>query len=132
MPFQSALLGFSEGVSALKAAADTGGFTVSGNGVQVLLDAANELYEDLGDMARQIDSLGQEWPLGTTPAAVVYKPHFAATATDGQQGLVVAVKKLQADLRSIRESLEKARNTYEQTEQDGVQGVKNAGKDLTA
>lgn len=131
MPFQSALLGFSEGVSALKSAAASGGFTVSGEGVQVLLDAANELYDDLDAMDLEINRLGQKWPIGTTPAAEVYKPHFAATATDGHQGLVVAVKKLKEDLRSIRESLEKTRSSYEQSDESGVQGVNRAGQNLS-
>ena len=129
MPFTAALAGFSEGVASLKQATSDG-FSVSGEGVQVLLDAANEFYADLDEMSGEIRFLGEEWPIGTTPGAQVYRPHFAATASDPQQGVVAAVNKLKEELRTIRESLEKARATYTDADEGGVQGVKNAGSTL--
>lgn len=126
MPFMAALAGFSEGVASLKQATSDG-FAVTGEGVQVLLDAANEFYADLNEMGHEIDNLGQEWPIGTTPAAEVYRPHFAGTASDPQQGAVAAVNKLKEDLSAIRESLEKARASYADADKGGAQGVKNAG-----
>ena len=129
MPAMAALAGFSEGVASLKQATSDG-FAVSGEGVQVLLDAVNEFYEELDEMSGEIRFLGEEWPIGTTPAAQLYRPHFAATAKDPQQGVVAAVNKLKEELRAIRESLEKARASYTHADEGGRQGVKNAGGTL--
>jgi hypothetical protein len=76
---------------------------------------------------RKSEVLSQEPPLGTTPAAQVYKPFLASIAADPAQGFVPAAKKLQADLERMRSDVERAMATYQATDENAKQGIKRAG-----
>jgi hypothetical protein len=73
------------------------------------------------------DVLGQEPPLGTTPAAQVYKPFLATIATDPTQGFLPAMQKLKSDLEDAKELIRKSMATYRETDQVSAHGVNNAG-----
>ncbi|KAA2259467.1 hypothetical protein F0L68_21265 [Solihabitans fulvus] len=124
--FASGLTGVSQAVAGLKAAAAEG-FTVTDSGGQALIDAMNDLHDEITDAISHSDVLGQEPPLGQTPAAQVYKPFLATIATDPHQGMIPALRKLLKDLTDARDSIQKSMESYKGTDQGSKQGLNKAG-----
>ncbi|WP_196777808.1 hypothetical protein [Lentzea aerocolonigenes] len=104
------------------------GWAVDEDRGQTLLKAANDLYDRLDGHLQRADFLTQELPLGTTPAAQVYKPYLATIATDPHQGLIVALKELQRKTADIRTSIEKSMAAYDAAEQNSRQGINKANR----
>jgi hypothetical protein len=125
--FQTGLGGFSDALSSLKAAGAGGGWGINESGGQALISAAQDLYDELGDILVKADTLGQELPLGTTPAAQVYKPFLATIATDPDQGLIAALTKLREEALEFKAEVEKAMAVYQASDEDGQQGIAKAG-----
>lgn len=117
--------------SALNHAA-AGGFQVSGNGVDGLIKATESLEKELNRARARTNQLAHEPPIGTTPAAEVYRPHFAATVTDPHQGVLAAIDQMLEDIAAIRQNLVKSRAEYEATEERNTQGQKTIDNTLSA
>jgi hypothetical protein len=80
-----------EGISAAVAgvvAAANGGFGISENGGQSLLNAIDDLKAAVADALSSGVALEGEPPLGSTPNAKIYKPFIASIATDPVQGAI--------------------------------------------
>lgn len=118
--------GIHDAAQHLKVAANEG-FTVSGPGVQVMIDAVVDMQDTVRDALENVDYLGQIPPLGQTPAAEVYKPFMATVATDPVQGFVPFIKGLQQDLADIEASLRKSMTAYQDSDQTGASGITAAG-----
>ncbi|KAA2264575.1 hypothetical protein F0L68_05550 [Solihabitans fulvus] len=123
--FAGGLAGISQAVTGLKAAAAEG-FAISDAGGQALIKAIDTLSNKLDSALQQASILGQEPPLGLTPAAQVYKPFLATIATDPEQGLVPALKQLQQDLKDTKDSIQQSMESYQATDQSGKQGLHRA------
>lgn len=118
--------GISDAAQELKAASNEG-FTVSGPGAQVLIDAVVDMQNTVRDALENAEVLGQEPALGQTPAAQVYKPFMASIATDPVQGFIPFMKGLQQDLADIEASLLKSMTAYQDSDQTGASGITAAG-----
>ncbi|CRK59358.1 hypothetical protein [Alloactinosynnema sp. L-07] len=118
--------GIHDAAQQLKAASNEG-FTVSGPGVQVMIDAVVEMLRDVSDALDSADRFAQEPALGQTPAALVYKPFMATIATDPVQGFIPFMKGLQKDLADIEASLRKSMTSYQDSDQTGASGITAAG-----
>jgi hypothetical protein len=127
--FGESLSGASLAVASLKAASAQG-FSVNEAGGKALIGAINTMYDGVTDALRQSTFLGQEPPLGMTPAALVYKPFLATVATDPDQGFIVAMKKFQQDLLDAKDSIQKSMDTYKATDEGSQQGVNKAGSSV--
>ncbi|SDH57775.1 hypothetical protein SAMN05216553_13021 [Lentzea fradiae] len=103
------------------------GVGVSESGGQALIKAVDRMLKGVDKALRKSEVLSQEPPLGTTPAAQVYKPFLASIAADPAQGFVPAAKKLQADLERMRSDVERAMATYQASDENAKQGIKRAG-----
>jgi hypothetical protein len=125
--------GFLAGISGMSgavagfSAATAAGFTISETGGQALIRAIDNMLEGVIDARRNAERLAQEPPLGTTPAAQVYKPFLATIATDPVQGFIPALIKFQDDLDQLRSNVEQAIAAYQTSDQDAGRGVANAG-----
>ncbi|MFD0199890.1 MULTISPECIES: hypothetical protein [Saccharothrix] len=115
------------GAVAAFSAATAAGFTISETGGQALIRAIDNMHEGATDALRRAEFLSQEPPLGTTPAAQVYKPFLATIATDPIQGFIPAMRRFQDDLNQLRSKVEQAMTTYQVTDQGAGQGVTRAG-----
>ncbi|GLY52614.1 hypothetical protein [Lentzea sp. NBRC 102530] len=104
-----------------------GGWAINDSGGDALINAANELYDALSDLAFQADQLTEELPLGTTPAAQVYKPFIATVASDPVQGATTVLKKLQQEALEFRNEVQKAMDAYEATDRGSALDLKQAG-----
>jgi hypothetical protein len=109
-------------------AASAQGFGVSEAGGQALIKAIDTMYDGVTEALDKSLLLGQEPPLGTTPAAQVYKPFLATIATDPAQGFIAAMKEFQQDLLDAKESIRKSMDVYKATDQGNQQGFKKAGE----
>lgn len=125
--FGESLGGASLAVANLKAASAQG-FGVSEAGGQALIKAIDTMYDGVTEALDKSLLLGQEPPLGTTPAAQVYKPFLATIATDPAQGFIAAMKEFQQDLLDAKESIRKSMDVYKATDQGNQQGFKKAGE----
>jgi len=119
--------GFGDALSSLKAVGAAGGWAINESGGQALISAATDLYDELGEHLDDARRLGQELPLGTTPAAQVYKPYQATVATDPHQGLIPVLTKLREEALEFRTEVEKAMAAYKSTDESSQQGIKQAG-----
>lgn len=115
-----AFAGISTAVDAIHLAAFSGGFGISQNGGQALLNAIDELHTAVTAAIRKSNQLRSEPPLGTTPAANVYKPFLATVASDPAQGAVPVFMKLQTDLNNAHDAIKKAMQNFQQNEQHNM------------
>lgn len=130
--FFAGLAGISSAVASFRTAAASG-VGVNEFGGQALLTAIEKMHDGVTKALDKADYLSQEPALGTTPAAVVYKPFLATVATDPVQGFIPAMKKFQEDLVQFRSDVEKSMAAYQAVDQDAQQGiVKAGGPTLTA
>src|SRR4030088_2113894 len=90
--------GMTPGIYSITRAANSGGFGISHNGGQALINAIDELKSAVEDALVKSDQLAQQPKLGTTPAANVFKPFLATVASDPVQGAIPALKTLHTDL----------------------------------
>lgn len=120
------LAGMTSAVSGFQAAT-AAGFRIGETGGQALLNAIDDMLAGVADALNGAERLSQEPPLGTTPAAQVYKPFLATVATDQVQGFIPALIKFRQDLEQLRSDVEQSMGTYQSTDQDAGQGVANAG-----
>ncbi|MFI9818655.1 hypothetical protein [Saccharothrix variisporea] len=98
-----------------------GGVGVNEHGGQALIKAIDKMLDGVTRALRQSHIIGQEPPLGTTPAAQVYKPYLATIATDPVQGFITAAQELKEKLVQMRSDVEQAMAVYQTTEQDNEQ-----------
>ncbi|WP_367135649.1 hypothetical protein [Saccharothrix sp. HUAS TT1] len=108
-------------------AAVAAGFTVSTTGGEALLRAIEMINFDLDRAAQATGRLTQEPPLGTTPAAQVYKPFLATIASDPVQGLEAALKQFRSDLDRLGEQVQEAMKLYDTEDQDVAKSVTDTG-----
>ncbi len=113
----AAFAGISTAVDAIHLAAFSGGFGISENGGQALLNAIDELHTAVTAALRKSRQLERQPPLGTTPAANVYKPFLATVASDPAQGAIPVFKKLQTDLSNAHDAIKKAMQNFQDNEQ---------------
>ncbi|WP_086667499.1 hypothetical protein [Lentzea kentuckyensis] len=123
----SSIGGFGDALNSLKAVGAAGGWAINETGGQALITAAQDLHDELTELLNQTDQLAEELPLGTTPAAQVFKPYQATVASDPHQGMIIVLKKLQEQALEFRTEVEKAMAAYESADQSGQQGIKKAG-----
>jgi hypothetical protein len=114
--------GISEAVSGI-VAASAAGFTISENGGQPLLNAIQDLQEEIRSALGKSSALEQEMALGTTPNANIYKPFLATVASDPSQGAIPVLKKLQNDLNDAHAAIQKSMANYHGTDQESAAGV---------
>lgn len=103
------------------------GVGVSDSGGQALIKAIEKMHDGVTKALKKADYLSAEPPLGTTPAAQVYKPFLASIATDPAQGFITAAKQFQKDLEQMRSDVEKAMAAYKTADEDAKQGISRAG-----
>jgi hypothetical protein len=113
----AAFAGIGTAIGGIVAAANTGGFGISHDGGQALLHAIDDLHKAVTSALRKSTQLEQQPPLGTTPAANVYKPFLATVASDPAQGALPVFKKLQTDLVNAHAAIKKAMQNFQETEQ---------------
>jgi hypothetical protein len=113
----AAFAGIGTAIDAIARAANSGGFGISHDGGKALLNAIDELHTAVTSALRKSIELGHQLPLGTTPAANVYKPFLATVASDPVQGALPAFKKLQTDLINAHAAIQKAMQNFQETEQ---------------
>ncbi|MGM1064412.1 hypothetical protein [Saccharothrix sp. Mg75] len=111
-------------------AATAAGFRIGAAGGQALIDAVDGMLAEIRDALASANRLSQEPPLGTTPAAVVYKPFLATVATDEVQGFIPVLVGFQQDLVRFRSDVEKSMGVYRGTDQDSATVVATAGSTL--
>lgn len=116
-PGGGAFAGFTTAVDAIATYASSGGFGISQDGGQALINAIDELKSAVETALGHSSFLGQEPALGSTPAAGVYKPFLATVATDPVQGAVPALRKLQTDLTNAHAAIQRAMQNYQATEE---------------
>ncbi|ROP40374.1 hypothetical protein EDD40_5782 [Saccharothrix texasensis] len=108
-------------------AATAAGFTISARGGDVLVRAIDRMVQQSDRLAFEADRLSLEPPLGTTPAARVYKPFLATISSDPDQGFKTALTRFRADLIEMKTQVTKAMEHYRTTDQDAEDGVTAAG-----
>ncbi|HUQ58416.1 hypothetical protein [Lentzea sp.] len=121
---------FSSALDDLKASGAGVGWAINDSGGQALINAAKDLYDELGEILSQADQLTEELPLGVTPAAQVYKPFIATVASDPAQGAITVLKKLRKEALEFQSEVEKAMAAYESTDMDNQQAVRLAGNPI--
>lgn len=125
--------GLLAGISGMSAAvsqfgaATAAGFTISAKGGEALIQAIDRIGLDADRLGMEVARLSQEPPLGTTPAAQVYKPFLATVASDPDQGLKAALVRFNADLARLKAQVAQAMEHYRTTDQDAGDGVTAAG-----
>jgi hypothetical protein len=125
--------GLLAGISGMSAAvaqfgaATAAGFTISAHGGEALIQAINRIVQNSDRLSMEVSRLRQEPPLGTTPAAQVYKPFLATIASDPDQGFETALARFTADLIRLRTEVDRAMGHYRTTDQDAADGVTAAG-----
>ncbi len=119
----AAFAGIGTAIGGILTAANDGGFSVTPEAGQSLLNAIDDLHTAVTNALAKTSTLGSEPPLGNTPAANVYKPFLATIASDPVQGAIPVFKKLQSDLVNARAAIEKAMKNYEETEAANASAV---------
>ncbi|ANZ41813.1 hypothetical protein BBK82_43635 [Lentzea guizhouensis] len=118
---------FSAELGSLKATGAGVSWAINDCGGQALISAAEELHDELGEILLRAEQLAQELPLGTTPAAQVYKPFIATVASDPAQGAIPVLKKLREEVLDFRGEVEKAMAAYETSDRNNQQIIEQAG-----
>jgi hypothetical protein len=116
----AAFAGIGTAIGGIVAAANSGGFGISHDGGQALINAIDDLHTAVTAALRKSDQLRSEPALGTTPAANVYKPFLATVASDPVQGAIPVLKKLQTDLVNGHAAIQKAMQNFQDTEQQNT------------
>ncbi|WP_433264983.1 hypothetical protein ACQPZF_36655 [Actinosynnema sp. CS-041913] len=124
--FFAGLSGMSTAVDGFRAAT-AAGFVISPSGGAALLGAIDEMSLATELALADAAVLSQEPPLGTTPAAEVYKPFLATIASDPVQGFLPAVEKFAKDLARLRTDVQQAMDRYQSTDEDRAQSLKTIG-----
>ncbi|MEV0680743.1 hypothetical protein AB0I60_29930 [Actinosynnema sp. NPDC050436] len=120
------LAGMSHAVQGFRAAT-AAGFAISAQGGRALLDAIEAMQAELSVALSDASLLAQEPPLGTTPAARVYRPFLASIAGDPAQGFYPALQRLSQDLTQLAADVRQSMDLYETTEDDNTYDLKSAG-----
>lgn len=105
-----------------------GGFTVSDEGGQALINAIDAYRARLDKHLEWAHKLAGRLPLGSSPAANTFGPYLTTIAGDPVQGAIPAMKNLRQRLEDARAAIQKSMASYQQTEQRnaaniGFQGV---------
>ncbi|RKT57336.1 hypothetical protein [Saccharothrix australiensis] len=108
-------------------AATAAGFTISRDGGAALIAAIDDMLQGTEEALAGAHFLSRQPPLGTTPAAEVYKPFLASIAADSDQGFIPAVLKLQDDLTRLRANVAEAMGLYWSTDEDRAHGLDAIG-----
>jgi hypothetical protein len=124
--FFAGMRGISDSAASFSASVSAG-VGVSESGGEALIKAIGQMQRGVAKALQKAEILSQEPPLGTTPAAQVYKPFLASIAADPVQGFVPAAKQLEKDLERMRSDVERAMAAYQATDEDAKQGIKRAG-----
>lgn len=124
------IVGMGDAVSGFSAAT-AAGFRIGDDGGKVLIDAVDDMLSEVAQALASAERLSRQPPLGTTPAALVYKPFLATVASDAVQGFIPALIKFRQDLERLRSDVEKSMGVYQTTEQDAGNVVADAGSTLT-
>ena len=112
----AAFAGIGTAIGGIVTAADSSGFGISHDGGQALINAIDDLKKAVETALRQSSQLEMQPPLGTTPAANVYKPFLATVASDPVQGALPVLKKLHTDLINAHAAIKKAMQNFQDTE----------------
>jgi hypothetical protein len=119
--------GVGKAVDNLVNAANTGGgFTVSHEGGQALINAIDTYQAKLRQHLNSAHLLSQRLPLGTSPAANTFTPFLSTVASDQTQGAIPAMRKLKQRLDEARSAIQRSMAGYHTTEQDNVASL-NSG-----
>ncbi|MGH3620168.1 MAG: hypothetical protein ACRDQ5_00035 [Sciscionella sp.] len=117
------LEGMARGFSDLKSAISCGGVTFTEESANALKSAMQELQTTLREVHANASRLGNEPPIGDTPAARVYKPFLATIATDPVQGLVPQLQKMQHEADDIIAAIDKSAKSTQASDEDGAAGM---------
>jgi hypothetical protein len=123
--FITGISGIAGAVASFKAATGAG-FAISEDGGRELLRAIGDMLLDVERALFDAERLAQEPPLGTTPAAQVYKPFLATIATDPVQGFLPAVHGLRDDLMELDVEVKQAIALYQATDRESGHKVAHA------
>lgn len=110
----------------LKTAATTG-FTIDDQAGKDLQAAITRLKTVVRDALRSSSRLGQAPPLGTSPAADVYKPFIATVASDPAQGAIPVLEQMLNDLVDAYDTIGRSMVSYRRSEQGNTSGITGAG-----
>ncbi|MFC6090323.1 hypothetical protein [Saccharothrix lopnurensis] len=124
------LMGVTGAISQFSTAV-TGGFTIDEGAGGALIRSIQEISYDLKEELQKTDRLKQEPPLGTTPAAQVYKPFLASIAGDPVQGGAVVLAKLLEELERLRGLVERAVADYQAAEREKTQQLNKQASHLS-
>ncbi len=125
MPVGGGIEGMASGVSDLKGALAEG-VTFTEEAADALKSTMRQLQATLREVHADALRLGQELPIGDTPAAKVYKPFLATIATDPDQGLVPQLVKMQRDAQDVLDAIDKSARSTQTTDGDNVTVVKGS------
>lgn len=117
------LEGMASGFSDLKSAISCGGVTFTEESANALKSAMQELQHTLRSVRMKANVLGEESPIGDTPAARVYKPFLASIATDPAQGLVPQLNKMLRDADDIIAAIDKSAKSTQAADEGGAGGM---------
>ena len=114
-------------VQDLKTAATTG-FTIDDQAGKDLQAAITRLKSVIRESTNELTRFPHEpIPLGSSPAANVYKTFIPTIATDPTQGAITAFEQMLHDLDDAYETIARSMATYQQTEQGNAGGIDSAG-----
>lgn len=120
--------GMEAAIDKLVAAANTGGgFTVTDEGGQALIDAIDTYIGKLDKHRQNADMLTRVLPLGSSPAANVFKPFLATIANDPVEGVIPAMESLRRRLEDAKAAIQKSMASYQLTEQQNSTNMKSHG-----
>jgi hypothetical protein len=121
-----AFQGITEAANGIVAAA-LQGFAISENGGQPLLDAIQDLRDEVEHALYASQNLQSQPPLGTTPNAEIYKPFLATIASDPVQGAIPVFRQLQDDLDRAAAAIKQAMANYRDADVSAGADIAAAG-----
>lgn len=129
-PSGAVLTAFDGMSSAIADLVDAGnqGFSISETGGQALINALEEAISDLEVILNDTQSISREPPLGSTPAALVYKPFLATIANDPVQGFIPAAHKLVSEMGNAIQAIKKSMATTAAADEDAGRNITSSGR----
>ncbi|MFD7656070.1 hypothetical protein ACFV4N_19040 [Actinosynnema sp. NPDC059797] len=96
------------------------GFTISADAGEPLIAVLARFQQTVERLQHDLDRLATEPPLGTTPAAQVYKPFLASIAGDPVQGSNAVLRNLQKELVHMSKRIHQAMELYATTDRNSA------------
>jgi hypothetical protein len=103
-------------VQNLAGSAASGGWAVSEQGGQALIQAIDNIVKGLDSAEGDLHSINQQPKLGTSPGANVTKPFVHQVASSGQDSFISALDTLKSSLSTARSAINTAMRNYQETD----------------